>query len=34
MSSNVIPGSRFSLPRARSILAIWASCSVMSSRSK
>ena len=34
MSSSVIPGSSFSLPSARSILASCASSSVMSSRSK
>ncbi|CFE84003.1 Uncharacterised protein [Mycobacterium tuberculosis] len=34
ISSSVMPGCRPSLPSARSILAIWASSSVMSSRSK
>ncbi|SHW73782.1 Uncharacterised protein [Mycobacteroides abscessus subsp. abscessus] len=34
MSSSVMPGSRLSLPSARSNLAIWASASVKSSRSK
>ena len=34
MSSSVMPGCRSSLPSARSILAICASSSVMSSRSK
>ena len=34
MSSNVIPGSRFSFPSAKSNFAFWASSRVMSSRSK
>jgi hypothetical protein len=34
MSGSIVPGCRPSLPNARSVLAIWASSSVMSSRSK